>query len=158
MENMIIKYCKNILNSNEKITSMKIPNIEENINENYINIFYENYPQYKDTIIMKYIKNEINNKYENYLLLTDKKYIEKIEDKVLLSIQKKCSILIKKNELVDILRVKVHNKDELNIIIENYYNIHDCRKEFDLVADQDNTYFFISIMNLEKYNREMKNN
>lgn len=161
MEKSIITACDFIISSKKKLTSMRIMYNESNMMSS-INIFFKKYPQYIDIIIIKDIKYEIkttrknNSEYIGYYLILDKKYIATHEKKLFNSITKKCQYLIKHNILVDIINAKIHNLDELEYIISHYYQKYPCENEFSIIAEKDKSQYFISIMNIKKYQQELE--
>ena len=167
MEHSLLTACDFILSSNKKLTSMKIMYPKDNeipINEVITN-FTNKFPQYNDTIIIKYIEYEIkeeekrkkNSEYIGYFIVMDKKYIKDKEKRIFPSITKKCNGLKRNNILVDLLDVRVHNLEELEFIVDEYYNEYPCKEDFSISAEKDKTQYFISMMNIEKYQQELEN-
>lgn len=166
MEKALLTICDFILSSNRKLTSTKVnyTTEERKIISDILNTFFIKFPIYKDTIGLKNVYYEIkegnkkrnNPDHVNYLLIFDKRYIQEKENKVFGLILRKCNILKKKDELVDIVETKVSNLDELELIVSDFYKENPCEEEFSIRAEKDKSQYYISIMNMEKYSKDMK--
>lgn len=163
MKESLLKACDFIATSNRKLTSMKVMYPKENKTpiDSVIESFFDKFPDYKEKIIIRGIEYEINKEDRDnpelirYFILIDKVYLNEKEKKAFPLILKKCNFLKRKKEIVDILDVKVSNLDELKVMIKDFCDQNPLyENEFSFNAEKDNNQYFISMMNIEEYEKK----